>query len=285
MNQPIEETISGISEVLAAKESRLREIITTYGRVVVAFSAGTDSTYLLALCCETLGPANVLAVTARSATLPDQELEEAHHLTAHLGVRLEVISTFELEDPDYLRNDAHRCFHCQEHRVKRIWHIAQTHAIPYVVYGINADDDRDYRPGLRPIEANGIQTPLRDAGLGKSDIRTLSHQRGLPTHDKPSNACLASRIPYGKPIRVESLNQVAQAEIFLKREIGLRQVRVRHYDNIARLEVEPDEIPRIAEADVRQRIVAHLRRLGFQHITLDLAGFRSGSLNEGLNLL
>ncbi len=285
MNKIPEEIPIGISEGLHEKETRLRDIIMTYGRVVVAFSAGADSTYLLAMCRDILGPDNVLAVTARSATLPDQELEESHALTSQLGVRLEVMATFELEDPDYVRNDPHRCFHCQEHRVKRIWNIARAHGINYVAYGINADDDDDYRPGLRPIQNNGVQTPLRDAGLSKSDIRTLSQQRGLPTHDKPSSPCLASRIPYGKPIRVESLSQVAQAEIFLKREIGLRQVRVRHYDNIARLEVEADDIARIAQADVRQRIVSHLHTLGFQHITLDLAGFRTGSLNEGLNLL
>lgn len=267
------------------KKQRLCDIVRELGSVAVAFSAGTDSTYLLAVCCDVLGADNVLAVTAHSATLPREELEEASILANELGVRWQVVSTKELEIPDYVRNDTNRCFYCQEHRVQSILKVAQSSGLAAVAYGITCDDMEDHRPGIHAIQQLGVSTPLLDAGLDKADIRELSLKRGLSTHDKPSMACLATRIPYGRPIRVENLDQVAEAEAFLKRDIGLQQVRVRHYDNIARLEVEAEDILLIAQAGVRERIVDQLRGFGFDHVTLDLAGFRSGSMQEGLKLL
>lgn len=169
--------------------------------------------------------------------------------------------------------------------MQELWKVAQVHGLASVAYGVTTDDIAEERPGIQAISQNQICMPLLEAGMNKADIRTLSQRRGLPTYDKPPTACLASRIPFGRPIRVENLNQVAQAEAFLKREFGLRQVRVRHYDTVARLEVEADDILRVAQPGVRDRIVDYLSSIGFSHVTLDLAGFRSGSMHEGLNLL
>jgi pyridinium-3,5-biscarboxylic acid mononucleotide sulfurtransferase len=267
---------------LEAKTAHLQAIIGALESVVVAFSAGVDSSYLLVACRDTLGPDKVLAVTAGSASLPEQELDEARALAAQIGVSLEIVTTDELANADYVRNDPNRCFHCKDELFTTLWPLARARGFAAVVYGATADDLGDHRPGMQAAQQHGIRAPLLEAGLGKADIRALSQQRGLPTHDKPAMACLASRIPYGRAVTVEALGQVAQAEAFLKREIGLRQVRVRHHGEVARLEVEPDDILRVAQPAIRRRIQHKLREIGFTYVTLDLAGFRSGSLNEGL---
>jgi uncharacterized protein len=267
------------------KVARLQAIIRELGSVAVAFSAGTDSTYLLAACHDVLGREQVLAITARSATLPDEEVYEAERLADALGVRLEIITTNELDNPDYISNDKNRCYHCQHERFQLFWQVAKAHGLATVVYGITADDVTSHRYGMEAAEAQHVRMPLLEARLDKADIRRLSEQRGLPNYDKPALACLASRIPFGKPIDVEDLQQVAQAEAFLRREMGLRQVRVRHHDMIARLEVEEQDIARLIEPGIRERVIAYLRELGFVYVTLDLAGFRSGSMHEGLELM
>jgi len=267
---------------LEAKTTHMQRIIGALESVVVAFSAGVDSSYLLAACRDTLGPDKVLAVTACSASLPAQELDEARTLAAQIGVPLEIVTTDELANADYVRNDPNRCFHCKDELFTTLWPLARARGFAAVVYGATADDLGDHRPGMQAAQQHGIRAPLLEAGLGKADIRALSQRRGLPTHDKPAMACLASRIPYGRAVTVEALGQVAQAEAFLKREIGLRQVRVRHHGEVARLEVEPDDILRVAQPATRRRIQHKLRDIGFTYVTLDLAGFRSGSLNEGL---
>lgn len=268
--------------MLEAKKAHLDTIIHNLHSVAVAFSAGVDSTYLLAACVDVLGSDKVLAIMALSASLPNDERDAAHDLAAQMGARLECVTTHELDNPAYVQNDAHRCFHCKDELFRTIWPVAQAHGLATVVYGATADDVGDHRPGMRAAQQHGARAPLLEAGLGKAEIRTLSRQRGLPTHDKPAMACLASRIAYGNPVTVEVLAQVARAESFLKRELGLRQVRVRHHGSIARLEVDAAEIVHIAQPDIRERIVARLRELGFTYITLDLAGFRSGSMNAML---
>ncbi len=257
------------------KEAHLRDIIGNLGSVAVAFSAGTDSTYLLALCHDILGAEHVLAVTAHSPTLPNEELNEAKNLATHIGVQLEVVATSEMENTDYVRNDANRCFYCQHTRIKTIQDAAHAHGFTTVAYGVTADDVHEHRPGIGAIQQHGIQLPLLDAGMTKADVRALSAQLGLPTHDKPAMACLASRIPYGRHITVEDLNRVAMAEAFLKREFGLRQVRVRHHDMVARIEVESEDIQRLAQPEVREHIVVRLRDIGFVYVALDLAGYGS----------
>lgn len=265
------------------KAQRLYAIIRSLDSVVVAFSAGVDSTYLLAACVDTLGAQRVLAVTAHSASLPEQELAAAHTLAAQIGVTLEIVETQELSLPAYIQNDRNRCFHCKDELFSTLWPLAHARGLAHVVYGANADDVGDHRPGMRAAQQHGIRAPLLEAGLRKADIRALSRLRGLPTYDKPALACLASRIPYGNPITVEALRQVAQAEAFLKEELELRQVRVRHHGAVARLEVEVHDILRLAQPDIRERITSELRRIGFTYVTLDLDGFRSGSMNEGLH--
>jgi uncharacterized protein len=267
---------------LARKQAHLAQIVRDLGPLVVAFSAGVDSTYLLAVCADVLGSGRVLAATAHSASLPPAEQEAARDLARQLGVRLELVPTSELEHPDYARNDGRRCYYCKDTLFAALWPLARAHGLGAVVYGATADDVGDYRPGMQAARQHGVRAPLLEAGLGKAAIRELSRRRGLPTYDKPAMACLASRIPYGTPITAERLGQVAQAEAFLRHDLGVRQVRVRHHGSIARLEVDAAAIAVLAQPGTRERIVARLRDLGFTYVALDLAGFRSGSLNDAL---
>jgi uncharacterized protein len=270
---------------LKTKEERLHAIVQEFGSVAVAFSAGSDSTYLLAVCRDLLGRERVRAITAFSPTFPQEELDDVHRLTALLDVDVTIVETKELDCPNFIRNDAHRCFYCQESRIQSIWEIAHYYHLDTVLYGITTDDFHDTRPGIDVAKQHDVKMPLVDVGLTKEDIRTLSKHRNLPTYNKPPMACLASRIPYGRHITIEQLEQVAKAERFLRREIGLQQVRVRHHNDIARLEVDYGDITRVAQPEVRDRIVSELRTIGFSYVTLDLGGFHSGSLNEGLKLL
>jgi len=272
-----------LTDHLTNKEDRLRHLVGEMASVAVAFSGGGDSTYLLAVCSEVLGPGRVLALTATSPSLPPEELESARSLAGHLGVPIETIPTEELNNPDYVRNDVRRCFYCQHERVAAMWGVARRRGLAALAFGFTADDNSDERPGIQAALQQGVRMPLREAMLGKDDIRALAKQRDLPTHDKPSLACLASRIPFGEPVTAEALAQVGRAEAWLRQDLGLHQVRVRSHQRgtIARLEVEADALARLAQEGVRERIVACLRSLGFVYVTLDLAGFRSGSMHEG----
>lgn len=264
------------------KLDHVLDIIRDLDSVVVAYSGGVDSTLLLALCLEVLGPDKVLAVTARSATYPESELREAQAIARALGARQRLIQTNELDDPRFASNPPNRCYFCKQELFSRLWGIARQEGLQHVVYGGNADDLQDHRPGMQAAKEMGARAPLLEAGLTKEEVRTISREMGLPTWDKPAMACLASRVPYGITITPEVLQCIEIAESFLRDEVGLTQFRVRHHPPIARLEVQPQDWERVLAEGTRQCIVAKLRELGYLYIALDLAGYRSGSLNDAI---
>jgi uncharacterized protein len=246
--------------------------------VIVAFSAGVDSTFVAAVAADALGE-RALAVTGVSPSIPASEVEEARELAARIGIRHVLMDTAEMDRPGYVENSPQRCYHCKTELYSLLESMAAEQGYRYVVDGCNTDDLGDHRPGRVAASEHAVRSPLIEAGLTKADIRELSRRRGLPTWDKPAMACLSSRIPYGTPVTVEALDQVGAAEAFV-RQLGIRQLRVRHHGDVARIEVEPADMALLVEH--RERIVRRLRGLGYRHIALDLAGFRSGSMNEGL---
>jgi pyridinium-3,5-biscarboxylic acid mononucleotide sulfurtransferase len=250
------------------------------GKVLVAFSGGVDSTLLLRVAAEVLGK-NVLAVIATSETYPSREVKAASQLAGGLHVNRLVIKTRELENPDFARNSPLRCYHCKQELFSRLKEIAVRGSIPHVLDGSNYDDRTDYRPGAKAAQELGIRSPLREAGLTKQDIRLLSRRYGLPTWNKPSLACLASRFPYFMPVEPKALVQVGKAEDVL-RDLGFSQVRVRHHGEIARIEVKTEELRKAMTLKVRAQVVRRLKKLGYTYVTLDLEGYRTGSLNEPL---
>ncbi len=269
-----------IPRVTQTKLRRLRTILRKMGKVLIAFSGGVDSTLLLKTAAEELGP-NVLAVIARSETYPQREIKAAGGLARQLGVAYRVIKTRELENPAFAENSPQRCYHCKQELFSRLKAIAEKESIPFVLDGSNYDDRGDYRPGAKAGQELGVRSPLREAGLTKDEIRLLSRFSGLPTWDKPSLACLASRFPYHTPVERKTLLQVGRAEEIL-RKLGLTQVRVRHHGETARIEILPDEFERFLDSNPGVSVVGPLKKLGYTYITLDLEGYRTGSLNEPL---
>ncbi len=270
-----------ISSALSEKYDRLKALLQDLSRVLVAFSGGVDSTFLLKVAFDELGE-NVLAVIATSETYPEKEIQEATLLAESLKVRYRVIQSCEMENPDFVANPPDRCYHCKMELFSRMQVIADEENIPYVLDGANFEDTGDYRPGSRAAEELKVRSPLKETGFVKDEIRELSRHLGLPTWNKPAMACLSSRFPYYTRIHSEALGQIAQAEEFL-RSLGLSQLRVRHHETIARIEVPPEDIARLMDPQLREAIVHRLKQLGYAYVTLDLAGYRTGSLNEILS--
>lgn len=267
---------------LKDKQESLQKILQDLGRVVVAYSGGVDSTFLLKTAVDTLGAANVLACMSVGPAEPGNLYERARKAAKGIGVELLTVEAGEMEDPCFTANNPDRCFHCKLRLCHRLLDVAQGRGFEHVVFGTNHDDLDDFRPGNQALKSFGIRSPLAEAGLTKEEIRQLSREIGLLTADQPASPCLASRIPYGLEITTQRLQQIDQAETFL-RSLGFVEFRVRHHDPIARIEVRPQDIAKLVAEPVRSKVVERLKSLGFQFVTIDLQGFRSGSLNESLS--
>ena len=268
---------TAFSSELEDKLSALRASLLQLDSVLVAYSGGTDSAYLAFVAHEVIGQ-RMLAVIADSPSLPRAELAAALAFAKEHSIPIETIATDELANPDYQRNDAQRCFHCKDELFTQMERLRATRGFTHIAYGRNLDDDGDFRPGQRAAAMHHAIAPLAEAGLRKEEIRTLARAAGLPLANKPASACLSSRIEYGRAVTAEALAQIEAAESTL-RELGFTQLRVRHHGELARIELTRDELPRALSLDLFDRISSQLRALGFRYITLDLEGFRSGSMN------
>jgi len=260
------------------KLEKLQELLKYMGGVVIAYSGGVDSTFLLKVAHDTLGN-NVIAVTATSLTYPKHELVNAKKIAQNIQVKHRIVKTEEMKNKLFSKNTPNRCYYCKRELFIKIKKIATAHNINYVLDGSNADDAKDYRPGTKAIKELGVRSPLKEVGLTKKEIRDLSYKMNLETWDKPVLACLASRFPYGTKITKKRLRQIELAEKYLS-NLGLHQIRVRHHDMIARIEVKKDDFNKILKQ--KEKIVNYFKKLGFAYITMDIEGYRTGSLNEVL---
>ena len=273
--------VQAIDKELQNKRVYLVDILSKMDRVIIAYSGGVDSAFLAAVANEVLG-SSALSVTAVSPSLAPSELEEAESLAQDLGLNYRTINTNEIDREDYSANNPDRCFFCKDELYSHLIKFCGEENYNFVVNGTNVDDLGDYRPGLDAATQYGVRSPLVEANLKKKDIRVLSREMGLPTWDKPAQACLSSRIPYGTMVTVAALTTIAKAEKYLRTK-GFKQLRVRHHESIARIEISADDFDVLTSEPLRTEVPSYFKSLGYSYVTLDLEGFRSGSLNEILN--
>lgn len=260
----------------------LKNTISNYKKVIIAYSGGVDSSLLVKICADTLGNSNVIAVTGISQTYTEGEKKIAQNITAMLGVEHILLQTDELSNDDFANNPKDRCYHCKKELYGKIIDIAGSRKINTILDATNADDLKDYRPGRKAGEEFGVISPFVKIGINKSEIRELSRKYGLPTWDKPANPCLASRIPYGTRITNEILHRVEAGENIIKK-IGISTVRLRHHGDIARIEVGLTDFPKFLSKEIRERVATEIKSLGYQWVSIDLEGYRTGSLNETIS--
>jgi pyridinium-3,5-biscarboxylic acid mononucleotide sulfurtransferase len=276
VNLPGVRDYSGIERKQEALLAGLRAL----GSVIVAYSGGADSAYLAWAAKQALG-GEAVAITADSASLPESHKHDAGQFAREQGIRHEYIATYEFDNPDYVKNAPDRCFHCKDELFARLDEVARQRNMAHVVYGVNVDDLGDYRPGQRAAKLHDVKAPLVEAGLSKDEIRELSRRAGLATWDRPASACLSSRIPYGTPVTIENVRTVDRGEDAI-RALGFRQFRVRFHGDLVRLEIAPEELERALDPRMAQVFTAIFKPLGFHYVTLDLEGYRQGSLNAAL---
>ncbi|OFV98207.1 MAG: TIGR00268 family protein [Acidobacteria bacterium RIFCSPLOWO2_02_FULL_61_28] len=272
--------IRATTDALDQKAGVLSEKLCGLGSALVAYSGGVDSGYLSWAARQVLGD-QMLAVLADSPSLAAFQKRDAIQFARDYGIPLEVIRTDEFDNSDYTENAPDRCFHCKDELFGKLAEIARERGLASIIYGVNADDTRDFRPGHRAAAQYGVRSPLLEAGLNKAEIRELARQAGLPVWDRPASACLSSRIPYGTPVTIQNLKKVEDGEDAL-RQLGFRQFRVRHHGELVRIEIAPEELPKALDPQMAQKFTEIFKKLGYKYVTLDLEGYRTGSLNEVL---